>query len=94
MHRHSSPSRRAFLTTAAAVAGSAFIPYTFTAHADEKPRPRSKNDRFRVGAIGLRYQGTVIALYLRADGHEPYLGPGKRDPRQNLWVKLKRYGSY
>lgn len=67
MNRNSSPSRRAFLTTAA-VAGSAFIPYTFTAHAEEKIRPRSKNDRFRVGAIGLRYQGTVIALKAQEHG--------------------------
>ncbi len=55
-------SRRTFLAATAAAAASPFVPYTFTANAQQKARPRSKNDRPRVGSIGMRYQGTVIAL--------------------------------
>lgn len=36
------------------------LPYFFTANAEESNRPKSKNDRFRIGAIGMRYQGSVI----------------------------------
>jgi myo-inositol 2-dehydrogenase/D-chiro-inositol 1-dehydrogenase len=42
------------------VASGLCIPYVFTADAEETNRPKSKNDRFRIGAIGLRYQGSVI----------------------------------
>lgn len=42
-------------------ASSLLIPYVFTANAEETNRPKSKNDRFRIGAIGMRYQGSVIA---------------------------------
>lgn len=55
-------SRRRFLQSAsAAVAAAATTPYIFTADAEEKTRPRSKNDRLRIGSIGMRYQGSVIA---------------------------------
>ena len=37
-----------------------FVPYYFTAGLEERNLPRSKNDRFGIGAIGMRYQGTVI----------------------------------
>ncbi len=54
-------TRRSFLrATAGAVAASTAIPYFFTAQAEEHARPRSQNDRFRIAAIGMRYQGTVI----------------------------------
>ncbi len=54
-------TRRNFLrTTAGTIAGASAVPYVFTAHADDADKPRSKNDRFRIAAIGMRYQGTVI----------------------------------
>ena len=54
-------TRRRFLRNSAALlAGGVAIPYVFTADAEQTNRPRSKNDRFRIGAIGMRYQGTVI----------------------------------
>jgi myo-inositol 2-dehydrogenase/D-chiro-inositol 1-dehydrogenase len=59
-------TRRGFLKISAA-AGAA-IPYVFTADAEERAKPRSKNDRLRIGAIGMRYQGTVIALKAQAHG--------------------------
>ena len=46
-------SRRTFLAATAAAAASPFVPYTFTANAQQKARPRSKNDRPRVGSIGM-----------------------------------------
>jgi predicted dehydrogenase len=58
----SQTTRRGFLqTTAAAAASGLTAPYVFSADAEKKHRPRSKNDRFRIGAIGMRYQGSVIA---------------------------------
>jgi len=68
MHRRCVCSRRAFFGAAAAAAGSAFVPYVFTAGAEQKTRPKSKNDRFGIGAIGMRYQGTVITLKAQAHG--------------------------
>ncbi|NUQ62540.1 MAG: Gfo/Idh/MocA family oxidoreductase [Pirellulales bacterium] len=63
------PNRRGFLqASAAAVAGTAAAPYVFTANAEEKTRPKSKNDRARIGSIGMRYQGTVIALKAQEHG--------------------------
>lgn len=54
-------TRRSFLrATAGAVAAGSAAPYFFTAQAEEAGKPRSKNDRFRIAAIGMRYQGTVI----------------------------------
>ncbi len=56
-----STSRRNFLrATAGALAGAGATPYVFTAHAADADKPRSKNDRFRIAAVGMRYQGTVI----------------------------------
>ncbi|MDD4789637.1 MAG: Gfo/Idh/MocA family oxidoreductase, partial [Pirellulales bacterium] len=61
--------RRRFLKTSAAVLGSGgLVPYIFTADAEARTAPRSANDRFRIGSIGMRYQGTVIAEKARADG--------------------------
>ena len=54
-------SRRAFLRTGSAVAfGSMAVPYVFTADAQAAEKPRSKNDRFRIGAIGMHNRGTYI----------------------------------
>ncbi len=63
------PTRRRFFPSAgAAVAAGSMIPYVFTADAEERTRPKSKNDRFRIGSIGMRYQGTVIALKAQEHG--------------------------
>ncbi|MCL4193129.1 MAG: Gfo/Idh/MocA family oxidoreductase [Thermoguttaceae bacterium] len=56
------PSRRDFLRISSLAAATPFVPYVFTAHAGEAAPPKAKNDRFRIGAIGMRYQGTVIAV--------------------------------
>lgn len=53
-------TRRQFLKSSAALAGSAFIPYSFSSAAEETTKPRAKNDRLRIGSIGMRYQGSVI----------------------------------
>jgi myo-inositol 2-dehydrogenase / D-chiro-inositol 1-dehydrogenase len=52
-------SRRHFLQ--AATAGAFLIPYTRTSGADQATRPKARNDRLRIGSIGMRYQGSVIA---------------------------------
>jgi len=55
-------TRRRFLqTSAGALSAGLMTPYVFTADAQDADKPKSKNDRFRIGAIGMRYQGTVIA---------------------------------
>lgn len=62
-------SRRTLLRgVSAALAAGATVPYVFTADAEEREQPRSKNDRFGIGAIGMRYQGTVIAEKAQAYG--------------------------
>lgn len=52
-------TRRNFLHTTAA-AGALIAPYTATAGADDRTVPASPNDRWRIGSIGMRYQGSVI----------------------------------
>ena len=52
-------TRRHFLQ--AATAGACLAPYVWTSGADEATKPKSKNDRLRIGSIGMRYQGSVIA---------------------------------
>lgn len=54
-------SRRGFLATAGAASAALWNPYVFTADAEQALRPTSANDRLRIGAIGMRYQGTVVA---------------------------------
>jgi len=54
-------SRRRFLqVSGAALAATVANPYVFTADAEDAARPASKNDRLRLAAIGMRYQGSVI----------------------------------
>jgi predicted dehydrogenase len=36
------------------------LPYTFTANAQQAGKPKAKNDRFRIGAIGMHNRGTYI----------------------------------
>ena len=65
-------SRRAFLKAASAAtavsvgAGTGVV--GACAEAASHSKPKSKNDRPRIGCIGLRYQGTVIAEKARAHG--------------------------
>ncbi len=65
----SSPSRRGFFKlTGTALAAGLLNPYVFTADAEDRQKPRAKNDRFRIGAIGMRYQGSVITEKALAEG--------------------------
>lgn len=67
MKKHQ-PTRRRFLQSAALAAAGAFIPYHYTANAEEKTKAKSPNDRARIGAIGMRYQGSVITDKALAHG--------------------------
>jgi myo-inositol 2-dehydrogenase / D-chiro-inositol 1-dehydrogenase len=59
-------NRRTLLaTTTAAAAGALLAPFASTSAADS---PRSANNRFRIGSIGLKYQGSVIAEKALAHG--------------------------
>jgi predicted dehydrogenase len=53
--------RRQFLQTATATLAAGMTPYVFTGDAASQDKPRGKNDRLRIGAVGMRYQGSVIA---------------------------------
>jgi myo-inositol 2-dehydrogenase/D-chiro-inositol 1-dehydrogenase len=61
-------SRRQFLGQASASTMAGFVPYLFTSNAEARLAPRSPNDRLRLGAIGLRYQGSVITEKAQAFG--------------------------
>ncbi|MBX3448074.1 MAG: Gfo/Idh/MocA family oxidoreductase [Planctomycetaceae bacterium] len=63
-----SANRREFLTTTVAGLGSAFSAGLFVNRARAQENPRSANERLGIGAIGLRYQGTVITEKARAFG--------------------------
>ena len=66
---HTRQTRRKFLKTSAGIlAAGAMTPYVFTADAEERAKPRSKNDRFGIGAVGMKYQGSVIAEKAVAHG--------------------------
>lgn len=55
-------SRRCFLgSSVLTAAGIMAVPYWMTADAEDRAKPRSANDRPRIGAIGMRYQGSVVA---------------------------------
>lgn len=61
--------RRELLRRGAASAASlAATPYFFTSDAEARQSPRSKNDRMKIGAIGMRYQGSVITEKATAHG--------------------------
>ena len=61
--KHSQHTRRGFFSkTAGALAAGAAVPYVFTADAEARAVATSKNDRPGIGAIGMRYQGTVITV--------------------------------
>ena len=59
-------NRRQFLSSAVTIGLAA--PYVLTRTAASQEKPASKNDRLGIGAIGLRYQGTVIAVKARDYG--------------------------
>jgi predicted dehydrogenase len=62
-------ARRDFLrASVGTLAASSLFPYLSDAQAPAQPRPRSPNDRFRIGAIGMRYQGSVITAKAVAHG--------------------------
>ncbi len=55
-------NRRQFLgQSIGTLAGAMAAPYVFTADAEARMRRQEKSDGFRIGAIGMRYQGSVIA---------------------------------
>ncbi len=55
-------TRRRFLeSSAGTLAASTLTPYVFTTNAEAADKPTSRNDRFRIAAIGMKYQGSVIA---------------------------------
>ena len=62
------PRRQFLATTLGAAAAGLSTPYVFTAAAGEAKKPKAKNDRFRIAAIGLRYQGSVITEKAQAYG--------------------------
>ena len=55
-----SSSRRSFLTTNAGLLLAAGAGFHHQAKAQQPDKPKSPNERLRVGSIGVRYQGTVI----------------------------------
>ena len=62
-------NRRQFLSTSAGVVGAGLtVPHVFPKDARARTLPASKNDRPGVGAIGMRYQGTVITLKAQEHG--------------------------
>jgi predicted dehydrogenase len=65
-----SKSRRSFLKTSTGLAATAgfLSPALFVGTAQSADKPRSPNSRLHVGAIGLRYQGTVITEKAREYG--------------------------
>ncbi len=61
-----STTRRQFLSAAAAAGMAA--PHLLARSASAAEGPKSKNDRAGIGAIGMRYQGTVITLIAQNHG--------------------------
>ncbi|MCA9441097.1 MAG: Gfo/Idh/MocA family oxidoreductase, partial [Candidatus Omnitrophica bacterium] len=53
-------NRRKFMSTTAASGAIALLGTTLAANAVENSKTKSPNEQFGIGAIGLRYQGSVI----------------------------------
>ncbi len=68
MPQSSMTRRRFFRDSSAAILVGAAVPYFLTGAATAADAPRSANDRARIGAIGMRYQGSVIADKAQAHG--------------------------
>ncbi|HEY2252767.1 MAG TPA: Gfo/Idh/MocA family oxidoreductase, partial [Planctomycetaceae bacterium] len=60
-------TRRRFLKQVAAVPATALLP-TFVAASEDARTVKSPNERWRIGAIGMRYQGSVITREATAFG--------------------------
>ncbi len=55
-------NRREFLTSSGLASASLLAsPFLHLTHAQEAATPKSPNERWRIGCIGMRYQGSVIA---------------------------------
>ncbi len=55
-------NRREFIKASSTLlAGVVTCPHIFARENRDRAKPRSRNERFGIGAIGMRYQGTVIA---------------------------------
>lgn len=92
-------SRRGFLrSSAAGLAVFGPVPYVFTADAERRARPRSANDRLRIGAVGMRYQGSVIAEKALAHGDVVAICDVDRqiaeEARQRFGGKAELYEDY
>ncbi len=61
-------NRREALLAGGVSALGAFVPYTFTTADERRATPRMANDRWNIGAIGMRYQGSVITEKARMFG--------------------------
>lgn len=63
------PTRRTALKTLSTSLGAGLLaPSLFISPTVAKDKPRSPNERLGIGAIGMRYQGTVITLKAQAHG--------------------------
>jgi len=63
-----STNRRTFFAQSAALAAGLVAPNLYPGSLPAQAAPRSANDRLGIGAIGMRYQGTVITDKARAYG--------------------------
>jgi predicted dehydrogenase len=64
-----SVNRRQFLAKSAGLVGAGVVaPHILAGSAAAQSSPKSPNDRPGIGAIGMRYQGTVITLKAQAHG--------------------------
>lgn len=76
-------NRRRFLTqSAGALEAGAVAPYFFTQRAVAEEGPQTKNERPGIGAIGMRYQGTVITLIAQNYGDVVAIADVDRNVRE------------
>ena len=62
-------NRRQFLTRSAVSAATvSLVPYVFTADSESRALAAANQERLRIGAIGMRYQGSVVADKALAHG--------------------------
>lgn len=99
MHSTQVGNRRTFLKhTAQAATYGAVAPYFFTTAAFGQQQPQAKNDRLRIGSIGMRYQGSVIAEQAQAFGDIVAIADVDRQiaekARQQFGGKAELYEDY